>query len=70
MKIETSLLDQGRQDGKQVGVADAIMEILGNIDTKLVGSFDKRLKGIPGPGALGGACLQTYIAFADTLSGT
>ena len=69
-KIETALLDQGRQGGNHVQVRDAIMEILEEIDSKLVGRFNQRLEGIPGCDAIGSACLQTHVSFADPLSGT
>lgn len=70
MKIETALLDEGSKSGNQVGLADAIMEILEEIDSKFGGRFDESLKGVPGRDALSGACLQTHISFADPLSGT
>lgn len=44
MKIEAALLDQGRQGRNHVGLGDAIMEILEEIDSKLVGRFDQRLR--------------------------
>ena len=45
------------------------MQILEEIDSQLLGSGNQRLKGIPGGDAIGGACLQTHIAFAHALSG-
>ena len=45
------------------------MKILIHVDPKLVGGPNQRLKGIPRPNALNGACLQAHISFADTLSG-
>ena len=46
------------------------MKILVHIDPKLVGGPNQRLKGIPCPDTLCGACLQAHVSFADALSGT
>ena len=70
MKIEAALLDQGCQGRNHIGLGDAIMEILEEIDSKLFACFDQRLKGIPGPDAIKGTGLQTHVSFADPLSST
>jgi hypothetical protein len=56
VKIETAFLDEGGQGGNEIGLGNAIMEILGNIDSKLLGRFDQGLKGIPRVDPLGRAC--------------
>jgi len=48
---------------------DAIMEIVKEIDTQLLGRGNQRLKGIPSLNSLSGTRLQAHIAFAYTLSG-
>ena len=48
---------------------DAIIEIVEEIDSKLLGSSNQRLKGIPSFNSLSSARLQAHIAFADALSG-
>ncbi len=53
-----------------MGLSDAVMKILVHIHPKFVGGPNQRLKGIPRPDALCGACLQAHISFADALSGT
>src|SRR5713226_4532432 len=70
VKIETAFLDERRKGGNEIGLGNAIMEILGNIHSKLLGRFDQGLKGIPRVDPLGRACLQAHISFADALSST
>jgi len=45
------------------------MKILVHVHPKLGGGPNQRLKSIPRPDALAGACLQAHVSFADTLSG-
>jgi hypothetical protein len=47
MKIETAFLDERRKGGNQIGLGNAIMEILSNIDSKLLGHFDQGLRMYP-----------------------
>ncbi len=70
VKMETAFLDERRQGGNVMGLGNAIMEILSNIDSQFLGRFDQGLKGIPCVDPLGHAYLQAHIAFADALSGT
>ena len=46
------------------------MQILIDIDPQLLGRTDQRLKGIPSPNPLPGACLQAHVPFADALPGS
>ena len=45
------------------------MEIVEEIDSKLLGSSNQGLKGIPSFNSLSGTRLQAHIAFADALPG-
>jgi hypothetical protein len=47
VKIETAFLDERRQGGNEMGLGNAIMEILGNIHAKLLGRFDQGLRMYP-----------------------
>jgi hypothetical protein len=47
VKIETAFLDERREGGNQIGLGDTIMEILGNIDSKLLGRLDQGLRMYP-----------------------
>jgi hypothetical protein len=47
MKIETAFLDERRKGGNQIGLGNAIMEILSNIDSKLLGRLDQGLRMYP-----------------------
>src|SRR6266480_515604 len=49
---------------------DAIIHIVEEIDAKLFGCADKRLKGIPSLDPIAGACLQAHVALTDPLSGS
>jgi hypothetical protein len=51
-----SFLNERGQAGQQVGLSNAVMNILVDIHPKLVGGTHQRLKGIPSPDALSGAC--------------
>lgn len=70
MKGGSTFLNEGGQAGQLVGVSDAVMKILVDIDPKLGGGPHQRLKGIPRPDAFSSACLQAHISLADTLSGS
>src|SRR5450759_1849398 len=62
VKIETAFLDERRKGRNEMGLGNAIMEVLGNIHAKLLGRFDQGLKGIPCVDPLGRACLQAHIS--------
>ena len=70
MKRGRSFLNERGQAGQYVGLSDAVIKILVHIHCKLVGGPNQRLKSILCADALGGACLQAHISFADALSGT
>lgn len=67
--IGRSFLDEGGEAGEGVGLGDAVMKIVEDIDPELVSRRNQCLEGIPSPNPLFGACLQTDVAFADALSG-
>ena len=67
--IARSFLDEGGEAGEGVGLSDAVMKIVEDIDPKLVSRRNQCLESIPSPNPLFGACLQTDVAFADALSG-
>ena len=51
-----------------MSVKDAILQIVEEIDAKLLGSSNERLKGIPCLNSLSSMCLQAYVTFAYPLS--
>ena len=63
-------MDESSEAGEGIGPNDAIMQRVEEIDSKLLGSSNQRLKRIPRPNPLSGPCLQTHVALTDPLSGS
>lgn len=56
--------------GYGIDLSETVMKLREDIDPRRVGRTHEGLKRIPRSDAFSGACLQAYVSFTDTLSGT